>query len=352
MKICVECFDDVELKGFIVSQNQTGNCDACESRETFIIDSDEVLDFVKSLLSNFQIDRHSNNTQIVKFIQQHWSFFRSEEIGNKILSEILEVIDSPIKDIDTSVMFNDDIEYNVGFWNTLKNKLKWKSRYITNINYLTEDELGWDGFFESEVVIQPTDLFYRGRLQNKPDSPPFNKDEMFSPHKEIASAGRANPSGIPFLYLCDNIKTVPYEIRASYLDEVSIGTFHLKEGLSKTIRISDFTEKPSLFLGAEVTYDVINRQIKSTLLKKRISYDLSKPMRRYDSELDYIPTQFICEFLKTFTGVEGIKFKSSLHTEGNNYVIFDQNIMECAAVDRYRINKVEIEAEVHGLFRL
>lgn len=351
MKICVECFDDVELRGFIVSQNQTGRCDACNSSDVFIIDINEILDFAKSLLNNFQVDEHSTTTPLVKFIQQYWDFFRSEETGNKIISEILKVVDSPIKDINTSVMFNDDIKYNVGFWETLKEQLKWKNRYITNINYLTEDELGWDSFFDSEVVIQPAELFYRGRLQDKADSKPFSKDKMFSPTKEIASAGRANPHGIPFLYLCDNKETVPYEIRASYLDEVSIGTFRLKDGLSKKIRISDFTEKPSLFLGAETSYDIINRRIKSTLLKKTISYDLSKPMRRYDSELDYIPTQFICEFLKTFTGVDGIKFKSSLHTEGNNYVIFDQSIMECTEVERYKINKVEIEAEEHNISR-
>ncbi len=352
MNICVECFNDVELKGFIESQNKPGSCDACQSRNTFTIDIYEILDFIKNLLSNFQVDEHSTTSPITKLIQQHWSFFKDIETGNKILSPILKIINSPINDIDTSVKFNDDIEYNVGFWDTLKSQLKCKSRYITNINYLTEDELGWDSFFESEVVIQPTDCFYRGRLQSKADSRPFSKEEMFSPPKNIASAGRANPLGIPVLYLCDNIKTVPYEIRASYLDEISIGTFHLKEGLNKKIRISDFTEKPSLFLGAEATHYDVNKQIKSTLLKKRISYDLSKPMRRYDSELDYIPTQFICEFLKIYTGVDGVKFKSSLHTEGNNYVIFDQGIMECLNVELYKIHKLEIEAEKDWLFKL
>lgn len=46
------------------------------------------------------------------------------------------------------------------------------------------------------------------------------------------------------------------------------------------------------------------------------------------------------------------KFKSSLHDEGNNYVIFDQNIMECVDVQRFKISKVEIDAEEHWLFKL
>ncbi len=56
--------------------------------------------------------------------------------------------------------------------------------------------------------------------------------------------------------------------------------------------------------------------------KQKISIDLSKPMRRYDNEIEYIPTQFICEFIKVFTGASGIKFSSSLHPSGNNFVIF------------------------------
>jgi len=65
-------------------------------------------------------------------------------------------------------------------------------------------------------------------------------------------------------------------------------------------------------------------------------------MRRYDTEIDYIPTQFICEFIKVFSGVHGIKFRSSLHTEGNNIVIFDQNIMVCESVENVKVSNVSI----------
>ena len=87
------------------------------------------------------------------------------------------------------------------------------------------------------------------------------------------------------------------------------------------------------------------KRIKSTLLKQLISKDLSKPMRRYDSELDYIPTQFICEFIRVFIDVDGIKFKSSLHKFGNNLVIFDQHIMGCTDVKRVQVSAVDIHFE-------
>ena len=88
----------------------------------------------------------------------------------------------------------------------------------------------------------------------------------------------------------------------------------------------------------------VNKKIKSTLLKQMISRDLSKPMRRYDSELDYIPTQFICEFIKTFTNVQGIKFRSSLHNTGSNLVLFNQETMKCRNVKKVQISKINIKS--------
>ena len=164
---------------------------------------------------------------------------------------------------------------------------------------------------------------------------------MFCPPAAYSTAGRANPSGIPYLYLSDNADTVLYEVRAAYLDEISIGTFEVKPTVISPVIISDFTESSTIFHPSR-----IGDKIKTTLLKQKISADLSKPMRRYDSELDYIPTQFICEFIKIYTGVHGIKFRSSLHATGNNFVIFDQELMTCTQVNQIRVNRVVITKQV------
>src|SRR5690606_1741880 len=105
--------------------------------------------------------------------------------------------------------------------------------------------------------------------------------EMTCPPKEFANGGRANPSGIPFLYLSDNPQTVLYEVRASYLDELSVGTFELRPEFD-SIKLVDFTEDTFLF---QPNSGSINETIKGKLLRQKISSDLSKPMRRYDSEL-------------------------------------------------------------------
>lgn len=76
-------------------------------------------------------------------------------------------------------------------------------------------------------------------------------------------------------------------------------------------------------------------------LIQRISSDLSKPLRRYDTELEYVPTQLICEYCK-LNGIDGIRFESSLHEGGQNVVLFDTNDADCIDVAVKEIQSVTI----------
>jgi hypothetical protein len=335
--LCKNCFADKELRGFIISQNLIGDCGCCGSQGVEIIPIEEIYDFFKELFENFQ--PNANGERLISKIQGNWSLFANLEYGQNILNYVLGKIDSTIKSSDELVDFNDEIHENINYWLELKEQLKWERRYLTNIGYLTDD-LGWDSFFESKTIINRDNIFYRARLHKNADEETFTKEEMLCPPKEHSTAGRANSVGIPYLYLSDNENTILYEIRASYLDEISVASFRLKQDLPENIVISDFTETPCLY-----SPNSVNQRIKSTLLKQIISRDLSKPMRRYDTELDYIPTQFICEFIKVFTNVQGIKFKSSLHNIGNNIVIFNQEIMECDDVKKVQVSKVSIDSK-------
>ena len=138
------------------------------------------------------------------------------------------------------------------------------------------------------------------------------------------------------MYLCRDEKTTYYEVRSVYLDRLSIGKFRIQRDL----RIVDFNSKSSLFL----SFDGAN-PLSDTVVKKKIletlSHDLSKPMRRYDTELEYIPTQLICEYCKR-SKADGICFGSSLHSGGVNYVLFNPEDAKCIRVSSREINSIHI----------
>ena len=332
--VCTQCFADKELVAFIRSQSIFDECTFCGTKSVPCIALEELHDFFSELVGHFQID-HKGMT-LKSTLQGNWSLFNSLDTAYKVLNNVLSAIKASISHADELVSFSGTIQENVGYWDVLKSKLILENRYITDVSYLT-DELGWDGFFNSQIEIPQGTSLYRARVHQNSGENPYESKDMFCPPANRSTAGRANPSGIPYLYLSDNPETILYEIRASYLDEISIGTFKLKSTINKPVLISDFTESSTIFHPNRV-----GDKIKSTILKQRVSADLSKPMRRYDSELDYIPTQFICEFIKIYTGVHGIKFRSSLHVTGNNFVIFDQQLMDCTEVKQVKIQSVKI----------
>ncbi|MCE2895841.1 MAG: RES family NAD+ phosphorylase [Flammeovirgaceae bacterium] len=335
MKVCVSCFSDKELKGFISSSNQIGDCGVCESKNLPLLDVSELFDFFQELMNNFKV--FENGMPLSAKIQSNWSFFNSHGVANKILNYVLPNIKTEVASSNINVEYTDDIIENYNHWEILKEELKWKNRFVINIERL--EELGWDGFFNTQFKLSKKVSLFRARLHHQSGFKVYKTEEMTCPPREFASGGRANPSGIPFLYLSDNPETVLYEVRASYLDELSVGTFELNSEF-ESVKLVDFTEDTYLF---HPDYSSINKTIKAKLLRQKISSDLSRPMRRYDSELEYIPTQFICEFIKVFTGAFGIRFSSSLHPKGNNIVMFDQNLMTCISVMKVKINSVNLQ---------
>ena len=334
MRVCSKCFSDKEIQGYINSFHNKGKCDICNSIDVLSIEVSELLDFFQELIDNFIIVEVGQSLQTK--IQDKWIFFASNDIAASILNAILPLLSTDIQNSDEFVDYAQDITANLAHWQDLKEKLKWERRFISDIDYLVE--LGWDGFFNTQYELKPETELFRARVHHESNLPAYDKSKMKTPEPKYVNGGRANPSGIPFLYLSDNTETVLYEVRASYLDELSIATFKLMANI-ESIKIVDFTEVTSLFQP-----NSINSTIKAKLLRDEISRDLSKPMRRYDTEIEYIPTQFICEFIKVFTGASGIRFYSSLDITGKNIVIFDQDIMDCEEVSLRKINNMNLGA--------
>ena len=54
-----------------------------------------------------------------------------------------------------------------------------------------------------------------------------------------------------YLYLSEDKNTTLYEVKASYLDELSVGTFQLQKD-NPPVKIVDFTENTSLYQSDDI----------------------------------------------------------------------------------------------------
>ena len=331
MYICKDCFLDEELRSEINANAVIdGICDVC-GKEGKVMDFSEFHGFFTDLLELCSPTVDSNKT-IVDIIQDEWHLFKDKDIAKVLLIDVIAT-NNPGYSIADFVNYTDEIRNRVAVWDRLKTSVKENSRFFTNM-----DEFAQYDYLTAGKSLHVGQKLYRSRItpigQKK-----IKCDKMGCPPKELATAGRANPIGIPYLYLSDSAKTTYFEVRAVYLDQLSVGTFRIQ----RELELVDFIYDVNLF----IAYNDGSASLKEIVIKKKIidtiSEDLSKPLRRYDSELEYVPTQLICEYCKRIVGADGISFESSLHKGGRNYVLFDDSAAKCIRVDSHEITKIDID---------
>ena len=120
--------------------------------------------------------------------------------------------------------------------------------------------------------------------------------ERMKPLTNMASEGRANPKGIPYLYLSTDRETAMAECRPWLQTHISLGKFHttcelLLVDCSKdeygVLKFSDYAEKKYEPAYVEkVIWTHINRSF-------------TQPIVPSDHTADYVPTQVLAEFFKS-----------------------------------------------------
>ncbi len=344
MYCCTECFSSNYLKDIINRNNIKGDCGFCNSKNVAIYNPEELSYIFQNILDLFSNHEDAKDTLEVQLVVIFQNKIFSEIIGGNvipILREILkDVYDTYQSLFDKNVILNFSQHAGVHeiikplqlSWEKFANEIKTTNRFHIQ-NTLNLEKLK-ELLIRYKKPINKGKKFYRARISNKEG---FSKLEMLNPPAGNAKAGRANPIGISYLYLADQIKTTLYEVRASLFDYVTVGEFIAKEDID-VINLRGDTYDPILLAEQEELEDfLIHLPFISTL-----ENNLSKPKRRSDNELDYLPTQYLSEFIKSI-GFDGVEFQSSLFPDGYNLAIFTPEKFECINVEVFEIENIYLE---------
>ena len=167
-------------------------------------------------------------------------------------------------------------------------------------------------------------------------------EARMKPLAEKASDGRANPKGIPCLYLATKQETAVLEVRPPIGSYVSVAQFKVL----KDLRLVDCSAKEignlERIFKKEWTPKDTEKQVWSD-----INSAFSKPVERGDDSLDYIPTQIITETFK-LNGFDGIAYKSSYGEDGFNVALFDVAAADVIKRCLYRIKDVSVTLSQQG----
>ena len=161
---------------------------------------------------------------------------------------------------------------------------------------------------------------------------------MGAPPNKLASSGRANPKGISYIYLASNIETCISEVRP--YNGCDIYVSKCKNTIIK--RVIDLTTPRKSISIMKFSESEYNEVLSIINLLESFSSELSIPVKPHLSELEYIPTQFLCEYIKSLGNYDGIIFRSSFN-KGDNLVFFNEDEFSIGAPEVYQLNGVNLE---------
>lgn len=155
------------------------------------------------------------------------------------------------------------------------------------------------------------------------------------PLPNSATEGRANPKGIPCLYLATDCKTAMSEVRPWIGKKISLAKFQTVRDLRIVACNQAATQGVPLIVGE------ISKEKREELLWAEIGKAFSEPISPDDSTADYAPTQLLCEYFKTL-GLDGVAYKSRLG-EGDNLALFDLDSAEVIETSLHKASGVSFD---------
>ena len=175
---------------------------------------------------------------------------------------------------------------------------------------------------------------------------PFDATNLM-PLLDKATEGRANPKGIPVLYVAGDRKTAVSEVRPWVGAQVSVAQLQPTKEL-KIIDCAKYHDKQrtKLYLDEDPSRDEEIEEIWTSIDKA-----FARPTTPNDKTADYVPTQILTELFRS-EGYDGIGFKSSVSDQGYNLAIFDPENVDIKYRQVVEIKKIHIGCEWSGGSRL
>lgn len=162
----------------------------------------------------------------------------------------------------------------------------------------------------------------------------FPPDRM-KPKADRATEGRANPKGIPMLYLCSSKDAAMSEVRPWLGSMVSLGHFEIQKDLvvadcsrNTEPNFSTLFETPSPAEWDNIVWSDIDRAF-------------TTPVTRGDDTGDYVATQILVELFRD-DGFDGIVYRSAFGERSTNLALFDLDCAELTGCQLHEVSSVKM----------
>lgn len=330
---CPECFGDRGLRDNIFPSLDPGQgrCDFCGTEDTQLVEPIALGTYFELVANVYEPD--TTGKSLVDWMKQDWELFGHPQMdtahAKELLGEILDDGDIVRQGFSPSSSY---ISEGLVRWETLRDEMMYRNRWFLDMNI---DTARLRQLLDMLLFQNVPKQWYRARLQAGGETFPI--DKMGAPPKRLASHGRANPAGIPYLYLGSKPETATAEIRPHTGEVACVADFTIPD-----IRAVDL-RSPRRFVSPFILSDASEiGQLRADLpFLERLGEELTRPVLPQGAAIDYIPSQYLCEFIKK-SGFDGVVYRSSV-SDGINLALFDPGKAQGGAVAQYNVSRVSVE---------
>lgn len=336
MNCCINCFRDAQIREMIRTNNRIGNCSFCGHTDVPIYSLDEhsdLSDLISEVVNVYE--EFEEGEPLSEILLNDWNIFDKNDRSFDLIRAFCNIaFEDKNRDCNAKVRIPRQFAEKYGIfsghsWDEFSTVIKTQNRF-------------YNGFFRADQFAsfltysiskyRKGSTFYRARICS--DKKGYNIYEMGAPPPGRRKAGRVNPEGIGVLYLTSDRETTLNEVRASTFDFVSIGAFQLRRDIN-VVNIASLSNISPVLYSSGLESLAANIKVFSAIAK-----EIAKPLRRNDSPLEYLPTQYITEFIKS-SGYAGVEYASTMGTGGSNIAVFDESLFKCLSVDNVEIKKIK-----------
>lgn len=165
--------------------------------------------------------------------------------------------------------------------------------------------------------------------------------ERMKPLSGRASDGRANPRGIPSLYLATTKETAMSEVRPWIGSYISAAQFRTTRPLTLIDCARRYDANPLFFKPDDWEYEP-SAEERAEAVWAHIDKAFAEPMTRTDDQADYAATQILAELFK-HAGADGVVYKSNFGEDGFNVVLFNPDDAELTCCGLFEVKAAKFD---------
>lgn len=339
MSCCPECFGNKGVRKVFATIKPTGRgtCSYCGSNDVDLMPPVRLREYFESLTGIYERD-DVDGKLLVEWLKEDWGMFTHPRMdiahSKDLLGDILDNGEIARRKFSPSDICKTDTLVR---WETFREELMHQNRFFPDAQIdldRLKDLLSRLGLDKEEVP----ERWYRARLQEGSDS--YTLKEMGAPPNTKASHGRANPPGIPYLYLGSASKTAIAELRPHTSEKATVAEFAIPKDL-KIVDLRDPRKQISPFVLEDIKEIALLRGDIGFL--ERLGEELTRPVLPQGAAIDYLPSQYLCEYVKK-CGYDGVLYKSSV-SDGVNLALFYPAKAKGVSVATYLVSSVAVEVE-------